>query len=119
MVIRNVNRILEIKNTLFMKLKEEYAFWSYDPDSIQLSKFGDDQLIALTMRYLDLPEIKMLFSIYSQKKIKEAWRNLLVPEGEYLYTLNRFFAWYYFKVKKPDKYLKALQTRHLNKILGK
>ena len=102
MVIKNVNRISEVKDALFRKLKEEHAFWSYAPESIQLSKIEDGQLIALTMRYLDLPEIKMLFSIFSLKKIKAAWRNLLVPEGEYLYTLNRFFAWYYFKAKKPD-----------------
>lgn len=40
-----------------------------------------------------------------------------MPEGEYLYTLNRFFAWYYFKAKRPDAYLKSLQTRHLNAML--
>ncbi len=118
MVIRNVNKISEIKQTLFNQLKEEHAFWSYRPDSVQLSKIDDDQLIAMTMRYLDLPEIKLLFSIFSFKKIKSAWRKLLVPEGEYLYTLNRFFAWYYFKAKNPDQYLKSLQTRHLNKILS-
>ncbi len=69
------------------------------------------------MRHLDLPEIRELFSIFSTKKIKEAWKRLLVPEGEYLYTLNRFFAWYYFKAKNPDSYLKSLQTRHLNRLL--
>lgn len=95
-------------------LKKEHAFWSYDVDSIKAQDIPDDQLIALTLRHLDLSEIKLLFSIYSLQKIKTAWRNLLVPEGEYLYTLNRFFAWYYFKAKNPDSYLKSLQTRHLN-----
>ena len=68
------------------------------------------------MRYLDLDEIKQLFNIFSFIKIKEAWKKLLVPEGEYLYTLNRFFAWYYFKAKNPDVYLKSLQTRYLNTL---
>ena len=76
----------------------------------------DDQLIAMTMRYLDLPEIRQLFQIFSYRKIKNAWKNLLVPEGEYIYTLNRFFAWYYFKAKNPDAYLKSLQTRRINAI---
>ena len=40
----------------------------------------------------------------------------LIPQEEYLYTLNRFFAWYYFKAKKPDAYIKSMATRHLNKI---
>lgn len=116
MIIRDKCKINEIKNGLLEQLKEENAFWSYDPKSISLDNIHDDQLIALTMRYLDLDEIKQLFSIFSFKKIKDAWKNLLVPEGEYLYTLNRFFAWYYFKIKKPDAYLKSLQTRRLNAL---
>lgn len=107
----------EKKQHLLEQLKEEHAFWSYSLDSISLERISDDQLIAYTMRYLDLAEIKDLFSIFPYNKIKRAWKNLLVPEGEYLYTLNRFFAWYYFKAKNPDAYLKSLQTRHLNSLL--
>lgn len=118
MIIKSKDRINDIKGRLLEQLKEENAFWSYDPESVFLDNVQDDQLIALTMRYLDLDEIKQLFSIYSFKKIKDVWKKLLVPEGEYLYTLNRFFAWYYFKAKKPDAYIKSLQTRHLNAILS-
>lgn len=63
-----------------------------------------------------LPEIKQFFLIYPKKAIKSAWIRLLVPEGDYLYTLNRFFAWYYFKAKRPDAYLKSLITRHINSL---
>jgi hypothetical protein len=108
----------KVKCTLFEQLKEESAFWSYDMQSVTLDNMSDDQLIALTMRYLDLDEIKLLFSIFSYNKIKNAWKKILVPEGEYLYTLNRFFAWYYFKSKNPDAYLKSLQTRHLNSMFN-
>lgn len=118
MKIRNQQKADSIKQQLFEQLKKEHAFWSYDPDSVALSKISDDRLIALTMRYLDLPEIKQLFLIFSKRKIKSAWQQLLVPEGDYLYTLNRFFAWYYFNAKKPDSYLKSLYTRHLNKIIS-
>ncbi len=117
MIERNRNKVDEIRSLLFEKLKEEKAFWSYAPESVTLSRIDNDNLIALTMRYLDLPEIEQLFSIFSVRKIKEAWKKLLVPEGEYLYTLNRFFAWYYFNAKRPDAYLKSLQTRHLNHLL--
>lgn len=118
MIINSKDKIIEIKDKLLKQLKEENVFWSYTKESVSLDNVGDDQLIALTMRYLDLDEIKQLFCIFSYKKIKDAWKKLLVPEGEYLYTLNRFFAWYYFKAKKPDAYLKSLQTRHLNAILN-
>lgn len=108
------NEIKELKCKLLDQLKEEHAFWSYEPASVFLDNIDDDQLIAYTMRYLDLKEIELLFKMFSYDKIKRAWKMLLVPEGEYLYTLNRFFAWYYFKAKRPDAYLKTLQTRHLN-----
>lgn len=118
MIIRRQDEVSAIKASLLEKLKQENVFWSYAPESITLDNLSDDRLIELTMRYLDLDEIKQLFQIFSQKKIKDAWKRLLVPEGEYLYTLNRFFAWYYFKAKRPDAYLKSLQTRHLNSILN-
>lgn len=115
---RRYDKIKAVKRDLFDKLKEEHAFWSYEPVSVSVDSLGDEQLIALTMRYLDLPEIRKLFSIFSKKKIKSAWINILVPEGEFLYTLNRFFAWYYFKAKRPDAYLKSLATRRLNTLLN-
>jgi hypothetical protein len=118
MIIKSKDKVNEIKSILLEQLKEENAFWSYDPQSVTLDNISDEQLIALTMRYLDLDEIKQLFSIYSYNKIKDAWKKILVPEGEYLYTLNRFFAWYYFKAKNPDAYLKSLQTRHLNALFN-
>ena len=118
MIIKQKDKIREIKTNLLEQLKEENIFWSYAHESVTLDNLRDDQLIALTMRYLDLDEIKQLFSIFSFKKIKTAWKKLLVPEGEYLYTLNRFFAWYYFNAKNPDAYLKSLQTRHIISIFS-
>lgn len=108
--------IKSVKENLLDHLKKENAFWSYEDHSVTIETVNDDQLIALTMRYLDLAEIKQLFVIFPYNKVKQAWKRLLVPEGEYLYTLNRFFAWYYFKAKNPDKYLKTLLTRHMNSI---
>lgn len=118
MIIKKKDKVNEIKDQLLEQLKEENAFWSYDPESVTLDNIGDDQLIALTMRYLDLDEIQQLFSIFSYRKIKNAWKKLLVPEGDYLYTLNRFFAWYYFKAKNPDTYMKTLQTRYIHSMFG-
>ena len=112
----SIDEKLRIKTFLIEKLKEENAFWSYRQDSIRGDNVDDDNLIAWTLRHLDLDEINLLFSLYSKRKVKSAWRRLLVPEGDYLYTLNRFFAWYYFDAKRPDSYLKSLQTRYLNNL---
>lgn len=118
MVTKDKRHIKEIKICLFNKLKDERAFWSYDPATVTIDTITDDQLIALTLRQLDLEDIDHLFEIFTFTKIKKAWVSLLVPEGPYLYTLNRFLSWYYFRAKRPDTYLKTLETRHLNNLLN-
>ena len=87
-----------VKQELLAKLKQEHCFWSYNENFIK--DIPDDMLIEKTLLHLDLEEINQLFLIYPFKKIKQVWLDYLVPQAEYLYTLNRFFAWYYFKAKK-------------------
>ena len=105
-----------IKQELLSKLKQEHCFWSYNVDSIQ--HIPDDMLIEKTLLHLDLEEINLLFQIYPFKKVKQVWLDYLVPQEEYLYALNRFLAWYYFKVKKPDSYIKSMATRRFNKMIN-
>ena len=76
----NNSEVLKVKENLLSKLKGEKAFWSYDQDSITISNIQDDELIAQTMRYLDLPEIKQLFGIFSFRKIKKAWLSRKLPD---------------------------------------
>lgn len=108
--------ICSIKNLLLDNLKAEGALWSYNNEALSAETFDDELLIELVLRHLDLDDIALLFQIYHYNLIKHAWLERLVPQGEYLYTLNRFFAWYYFKVKRPDSYLKAMTTRYFNRI---
>lgn len=114
----NENKRYSVKLFLLDSLKKQKALWSYDASSIRVNDITDDQLIAMTLQHLDLPEIDRLFDIFSFKKIKNAWKNLLIPQGDYLYTMNRFFAWYYFKAKNPDAYLKSLMTRQRNSLFS-
>ena len=102
---------------LFDKLKEEKAFWSYDPSLIDVESISDEMLISMTLRHLDIEEIKLLEKLYTRKFIKSTWVKYLIPEGEYLLTLNRFIAWYFFDIKQPDIYIKSMETRHFNKML--
>lgn len=107
----------EIKSYLFELLKKEQAFWSYNTDLISLDNYSDERLVADTIRFLDIDEIKELFKIYTFEFVKKCWRKMLIPEGEYLHTLNRFIAWYFFDIKQPDRYLKSMETRHLNNLI--
>jgi hypothetical protein len=103
----------EIKHHLIDQLKKANAFWSYDQDSIK--DVPDDILVELVMLHLDLDDIDRLFEIYSRKFIKKAWIENVVPLGDRYYVLNKFFAWYYFQMKKPGAYVKSMETRKLNK----
>lgn len=105
-----------IKDELLSKLKQEHCFWSYNEDSIK--DISDEILIEKTLLHLDLAEIDMLFQIYPYRTIKQVWLNYLVPQEEYLYSLNRFLAWYYFKAKRPDAYIKSMSTRYFNKMFS-
>lgn len=98
------------------KLKAENCFWPYSEDSVK--NIPDDILIEKTLLYLDLAEIDALFQIFPFKQIKKIWLEQMVPQGEYLFTLNRFLAWYYFHIKRPDQYLKAMTSRHFNKMFS-
>ena len=103
-----------VKSDLLAKLKQEHCFWSYNEESV--NEISDEMLIEKTLLYLDLEEIDQLFMIYPYKKVKRVWLDNLVPQEEYLYSLNRFLAWYYFKAKSPDQYIKSMATRYYNRI---
>jgi hypothetical protein len=105
----------ELKLYLIKRLKQANAFWSYNVEAIK--DVPDNLLVELVMLHLDLDDIDKLFELYSFKKVKDAWIKNLVAQGERYYILNRFLAWYYFHVKRPGSYVKAMATRELNKKL--
>ena len=109
----NINAI---RPYLIDKLKCAHCFWSYEGDSID--DIPDDILVELVMLYLDIDEINLLFQLIPYRKLKQAWIDNMVAQGERYYTLNYFFAWYYFGAKRPRSYVKAMATRQLNKRLS-
>lgn len=105
----------EVKRGLINRLKKANAFWPYQADAIK--DVPDDILVELVMLHLDLDDIDKLFDIYPYKFVKKAWIENVVAQGEMYYVLNKFFAWYYFKMKKPGAYVRSMATRELNKKL--
>ena len=103
----------EMKPYLIERLKSENAFWSYDADAIK--DVPDDILVELVMLHLDMDDIDLLFRLYPYRQVKRAWLENIVAQGDRYYVLNKFFAWYYFKVKKPEVYVKSMATRILNR----
>lgn len=105
-----------IRESLISKLKEEHCFWSYDVDSI--NDVPDGMLVELVMLYLDLDDIRLLFKLFPKKEVKRMWLDNVVVHGERYRLLNRFFAWYYFGIKCPDRYVKAMETRQFKKRIN-
>jgi hypothetical protein len=106
---------VEIKQYLENKLIENHLFWSFQKNSVKdLSNWN---LIKYVLLYLDIDDINFLFQLYPKKKIKQVWMEELIPQGDYLISMNLCFALLYFDAKKPRQYVKMLATRHFNKML--
>lgn len=105
-----------IKPYLIERLKQEKAFWSYEDNSIK--DVPDSILVELVMLHLDLDDIDKLFVLYPYKQVKQAWIENVVAQGDRYYVLNKFFAWYYFKMKNPEAYVKSMATRMINKNIA-
>ena len=105
------------KALLFRHLKKENAFWSYDPASVTLKNIDDNMLIEKVMLHLDIDNINRLFALYPKAKIKKVWRTRLCPLEPYYNGLNRLFAYMYFDIKNPDKYIKTQRTKHIKEML--
>ena len=103
----------DIKKILLKELKNNHVFWSYNNAKITIRSISDEMLIQKTLTHLDIKEINLLFHYYKPNFIKKVWREQMAIQGDYLRTLNRFLAWYYFDIKKPDKYLKTIETKRL------
>ena len=104
------------RNLLLRHLQKENAFWSYDPATVSLKNIDDDMLIEKVLLHLDIDDINRLFGIYSKAKIKKVWRTRLCPLEPYYNGINRLFAYIYFDVKNPDRYIKTQCSKHLKKL---
>ena len=107
---------MDIREQIADKLIAAGGFWSYDEKSVR-QNLSDEQLIEATLEKLDLDDINLLFQLFPAMKVKDVWRRTMVIRGDYYHSLNRFIAWYYLDIRYPDRYLKAMVTRHLSKLI--
>ncbi len=108
--------IEDVRAYLFRKLKEENCFWSYDVS--KMVDISDEALIEHVLLYLDIDDINRLFPLFGYKKVKRVWLDRVAPQGEMFRQYNILYAWYYFGAKRPEAYVKSLETRHINRIIA-
>ena len=107
-----MNPVESDKALLFRRLQKEKAFWSYDPTSVSLQNMDDDMLIEKVMLHLDIDDINRLFILYPKARIKKVWRTRLCPLDPYYNALNRLYAYLYFDIRNPDRYIKSQCIKH-------
>jgi len=106
----------DVRKLLLRKLKKENCFWSYDVS--KMKSISDESLIENVLLYLDIEDINMLFRFFGFKKVKRVWLDRVAPLGEMFRSYNILYAWYYFGAKRPEAYVKSIETRHVNRIMA-
>lgn len=99
----NRNSSEVIKMELIRKLRRENAFWYSNTSNIEVS---DKELIEKVLMYLDIGDINSLFVIFPKKMIKDIWREFLIPQGQAYYKLNILYAFLYFDISDPERYIR-------------
>lgn len=106
----------DVRQQLFRKLKKENCFWSYDVS--KMKSISDESLIEHVLLYLDIEDINLLFPLFGYKKVKRVWLDCVAPQGAMFRPYNILYAWYYFGAKRPEAYVKSIETRHINRIMA-
>lgn len=103
----------DVRKQLFRKLKKENCLWSYDISKMHV--ISDEALIEHVLLYLDIKDINLLFPLFGYKKVKRIWLDRVAHQGAMFRTFNILYAWYYFGAKRPEAYVKSIETRYMNR----
>ena len=106
----------DVRQLLFHKLQKENCFWSYDMSKMKF--ISDESLIEHVLLYLDIEDINLLFPLFGYKKVKRVWLDRVAPQGAMFRPYNILYAWYYFGAKRPEAYVKNIETRHINRMMS-
>jgi len=123
MVLRKakyINTIKTVDNKLLReklekKLIEEKAFWSYDKSSID--KIPDNEFIEKVLLHLDIEDVQSLFLIFPKKEIKKVWQEIVLPREPLYHNLNRLYAFLFFNIENPDRYIRYYKNKHIKSIV--
>ena len=104
----------QIRKALSSKLHRINAFWSYEPASVK--QIPDDVLIEKVLEHLDIEDIRLLFLLFPKKDIKRVWKEKMLRQEPDLHGLNRLYAFLFFDIKDPDKYIRNYKSRWNKKL---
>jgi hypothetical protein len=100
----------QIHQNLLNKLHQEHAFWSYDPT--RMEEISDDAFIGSVLLYLDIDDIINLFKLYPKRKIQQIWKEKMLSQEPMYHGLNRLYAFLFFDIKNPDRYIRDFKRKY-------
>jgi hypothetical protein len=107
----------QLRKRLEKKLIKENAFWSYDKSSIVV--IPDDVLIEKVLLHLDIEDVQALFLLFPKKKIQKVWQDVILVQDPLYHCLNRLYAYMFFNVEHPDRYIRYYKNKRLKSIICK
>lgn len=108
--MKNING----KIILFEKLKNKGIFWSYSKN-ITYDKAGDNLFIEYVLKYGDFEDIKSIFNLFGENKIKKIWKLSLVSDERFK-KLNLFLARVFFSMDVEANYFEGIMNGRLEKL---
>lgn len=99
----------QLHRRLLKRLHQEKAFWSYDVQKI--TSLSDDALISSVLLHLDIEDILVLFKLFPKKKIQKVWKEKMLIQEPMYHGLNRLYAWLFFGIKNPDRYIRDFKNK--------
>lgn len=108
------NKEARIKADLIKKLNDEKAFWSYNQSSV--SQISDELLIEKVLLHLDIDSICSLFTLFPKKMIRNIWKVKMLSQEPLYHQLNRLYAFLYFDISNPDRYIRDFTNRKYKSI---
>ena len=104
----------QIHSDLINKLYKENVFWSYD--NFDINQISDEAIISRVLLHLDIDDIILLFKLYPKKRIQQVWKNEMLSQEPMYHGLNRLYAFLFFDIKNPDRYIRDFKNKRYKSI---
>jgi hypothetical protein len=114
MMWENDKKEERIKADLLKKLHDEKAFWSYSQSS--LSQIPDILIIEKVLLHLDIDAVNSLFRLFPKKLIRNIWKERMLSLEPVYHQLNRLYAFMYFDIINPDRYIRDFKNKKYKSI---
>jgi hypothetical protein len=107
----------QIHNDLLHKLIKEHIFWSYD--NYDIGQISEETLISKVLLHLDIDDILSLFKLFPKRFIQQVWKKEMLSQEPLYHGLNRLYAFLFFDIKNPDRYIRDFKNKRYKSLLCK